>query len=366
MISFQLKLRKEPNLKMQFYAPLLAIGVTLFSGFILFLLLGENPLIAFRAFFIDPISDINGLSELLLKASPICLIALGLIICYRANIWNIGAEGQMYLGGIFATGIAIHFTEVLGSWVLLWMLIASAIGGALWASITAFFRAKFNTNEILVSLMLTYVADLIVKYLVYGPWKDPMGNNFPITISFDDLALFTPFASLGWSFWDGTRINTSLFFTLFCIPLVWLYNEKTFSGFKNLVVGIAPGAAKFAGFNEKKTIWFVLLLSGITAGIAGASEVAGPIGQLNDKWTPGYGFTAIIVATLGRLKVSGVVLASLLLALLYLGGESVQVTMQLPKAVSQVFQGLLLLYLLAFDVLINYEIFIKKSQLRGN
>ncbi|WP_108646864.1 ABC transporter permease [Polynucleobacter rarus] len=361
MIKLQLKPRTEPNQRMQVYAPLIAIALTLLSGLLLFQLLGENPFIAYKAFFFDPISDINGISELLLKASPLCLIALGLTICYRANIWNIGAEGQMYIGGIFATGIAIHYTETLGHWTLIVMILASALGGAIWASITALCRAQLNTNEILVSLMLTYVADLTIKFLVYGPWKDPMGNNFPITISFADEALFTPLAFLGWSFWDGTRVNTSIFITLFFIPLVWIYNEKLFAGFKNLVVGIAPGAAKYVGFNEKKIIWIVLVFSGLIAGIAGATEVAGPIGQLNDKWTPGYGFTAIIVATLGRLKVSGVVLASLLMALLYLGGESVQVTMQLPKSVSQVFQGFLLLYLLACDVLINYEIVILKK-----
>ena len=361
MLKLQLKSRNEPNQSMQLYAPLIAIVLTLLSGLILFRMLGENPFIAYKAFFFDPISDINGISELLLKASPLCLIALGLTICYRANIWNIGAEGQMYIGGVFATGIAIHFTNELGNFTLVAMILASALGGALWASITALCRAQLNTNEILVSLMLTYVADLFVKFIVYGPWKDPMGNNFPITVSFADEALFTPFALLGWSFWDGTRLNTSIFITLLLIPIVWLYNEKLFAGFKNLVTGIAPGAAKYVGFSEKKIIWIVLMLSGLIAGIAGSTEVAGPIGQLNDKWTPGYGFTAIIVATLGRLKVSGVVLASLLMALLYLGGESVQVTMQLPKAVSQVFQGLLLLYLLACDVLINYEIVISKK-----
>jgi simple sugar transport system permease protein len=273
----------------------------------------------------------------------------------------LGLRGKCISGGVFASGIAIYYTDVLGNWTLLTMILASALGGALFASITALCRAQFNTNEILVSLMLTYVADLIIKYLVYGPWKDPMGNNFPITISFADEALFSPLASLGWSFWDGTRLNTSIFITLLGIPIVWFYNEKSFLGFKNLVVGIAPNAARYAGFSEKKIIWLVLIISGTAAGIAGSTEVAGPIGQLNDKWTPGYGFTAIIVATLGRLKVSGVILASLLLALLYLGGESVQVTMQLPKSVSQVFQGLLLLYLLACDVLIQYEFKLRNS-----
>ncbi|MFZ3321888.1 MAG: ABC transporter permease [Usitatibacter sp.] len=337
-------------------APLLAIVLTLVVGLAIFAALGQNPLHAFRAFFVDPLANANGVAELLLKASPLCLIALGLAIGYRANIWNIGAEGQMYLGGIFATGLAIHYNETGGALLLPAMVVASAIGGALWAALTALCRAQFHANEILVSLMLTYVADQLVKYLVYGPWQDPMANNFPITISFGDNALFPLFASYGWEWWEGTRINTSVFITLAAIPLAWLFMDKSFAGFQMSVAGLAPGAARYAGYRERRMIWAVLLISGATAGLAGVTEVAGPIGQLNDRWAPGYGFTAIIVAALGRLHAVGIVLASLLMALLYLGGEAVQVTMQLPKAVSQVFQGLLLMFLLGCDVLVNYRI----------
>jgi general nucleoside transport system permease protein len=356
MIRLRLVPRVEPSQRMLVYAPLLAVALTLVVGLTIFAALGQNPLHAFRAFFVDPISNINGVSELLLKASPLCLIALGLAIGYRANIWNIGAEGQMYLGGIFASGFAIYFHEAGGGFLLPAMIFAAALGGALWASITALCRAQFHANEILVSLMLTYVADLLVKYLVYGPWKDPMANNFPVTISFGDDALFAPLASFGWAFWEGTRINTSVFITLAAIPLAWFFMERSFSGFQLLVAGVAPGAARYAGFRERRMIWLALIISGVAAGIAGATEVAGPMGQLNDRWTPGYGFTAIIVATLGRLHAVGIVIASLLMALLYLGGEAVQVSMQLPKAVSQVFQGLLLMFLLGCDVMVNYRI----------
>ena len=221
MIGFRLVPRVQPSRAMLFFAPLLAVFLTLMVGLAIFAALGQNPFHAFRAFFVDPISSANGVSELLLKASPLCLIALGLAIGYRANIWNIGAEGQMYLGGIFATGLAIHYNESGGAWLLPAMILAGAVGGALWASITALCRAQFHANEILVSLMLYYVADQLVKYLVYGPWQDPMANNFPITISFSDSALFQPLASLGWPFWDGTRINTSVFITLIAIPLAW-------------------------------------------------------------------------------------------------------------------------------------------------
>ena len=356
MFGFRLVPRVEPSRRMLFLAPLLATLLTLVVGLTIFAALGQNPLHAFRAFFLDPVSNANGISELLLKASPLCLIALGLAIGYRANIWNIGAEGQMYVGGIFATGLAIHFNETGGSWLLPAMVVAGAIGGALWASLTAFCRAHFHANEILVSLMLTYVADLLVKFLVYGPWQDPMANNFPITISFGDNALFSPLAALGWEWWEGTRINTSVFITLVAIPLAWFYMDRSFAGFQLSVAGLAPGAARYAGYRERRMIWIALIISGAAAGLAGVTEVSGPLGQLNDRWTPGYGFTAIIVATLGRLHAFGIVLASLLMALLYLGGEAVQVTMQLPKAVSQVFQGLLLMFLLGCDVLVNYRL----------
>ena len=360
MIKLRLVPRVAPSQKMLVYAPLLAVFLTLVVGLTIFAALGQNPLHAFRAFFLDPISNANGISELLLKASPLCLIALGLAIGYRANIWNIGAEGQMYVGGIFATGLAIHYNDSGGPMLLPAMMLAGALGGALWASITALCRAQFHANEILVSLMLTYVADMLVKFLVFGPWQDPMANNFPITVSFGDSALFQPLASFGWTFWEGTRINTSVFIALAAIPLAWFFMDRSFAGFQLLVAGVAPGAARYAGYRERRMIWLALIISGIAAGLAGVTEVAGPLGQLNDRWTPGYGFTAIIVATLGRLHAVGIVIASLLMALLYLGGEAVQVTMQLPKAVSQVFQGLLLLFLLGCDVLVNYRLVVVK------
>jgi simple sugar transport system permease protein len=345
---------------MLFIAPLLAVFLTLVVGLAIFAALGQNPLYAFRAFFIDPVSNANGISELLLKASPLCLIALGLAIGYRANIWNIGAEGQMYLGGIFATGLAIHYNEAGGPWLLPAMVAAGAVGGALWASITALCRAQFHANEILVSLMLYYVADQLVKFLVYGPWQDPMANNFPITISFSDDALFRPLSALGWTMWDGTRINTSVFITLVTIPIAWFFMDRSFAGFQLSVAGLAPFAARYAGYREKRLVWMALLISGAAAGLAGVAEVAGPLGQLNDRWNPGYGFTAIIVATLGRLHAVGIVIAALVMALLYLGGEAVQITMQLPKAVSQVFQGLLLMFLLGCDVLVAYRLAVIK------
>jgi ABC-type uncharacterized transport system permease subunit len=204
--------------------------------------------------------------------------------------------------------------------------------------------------------MLTYVANLVVKYLVYGPWQDPQANNFPLTVSFEDNALFPMVANLGWTWFEGTRLNLSIVMTLVAIPLAWFFVQRMFVGFRLEVGGLAPGAARYAGFSSKRAIWIAMLVGGGAAGLAGVSEVAGPLGQLNDRWTPGYGFTAIIVAALGRLHPLGIPIAALLMALLYLGGEAAQITLQLPKAISLVFQGLLLMFVLGCEVLINYRL----------
>ena len=363
-LPWRLVPRAQPLQSMLVLAPVLAVVLTLVVGLGIFAALGQNPLIALRVFFIDPLTTINGVSELLLKAAPLCLIALGLAVGFRANIWNIGAEGQMYMGGIFATGLAIAFHESNGGgggwWLLTAMIVAGAIGGALWAGITAFLRAQLRTNEILVRLMLTYVADLLVKYLVFGPWQDPQSNNFPFTVSFGDDALFPVFMNWEWlnvdGWLDGTRLNLSILLTVIAVPLAWLFMDRSFLGFQLSVAGTAPAAARYAGYSEKRMVWIALLIGGAAAGLAGVSEVAGPIGQLNDRWTPLYGFTAIIVAALGRMRAGGIVLAALLMALLYLGGEAAQISLQLPKAISQVFQGLLLMFLLGCDVLVNYRV----------
>jgi len=332
--------RPAPSRAMQWGSPLVAVAVTFLLGAAAFAAMGQPPLAALHALFVAPLSDLNGVAELLLKASPLCLIALGLAVGFRSNIWNIGAEGQMYLGAVFATGLAIHFQERWGGWMLPAMVLAGIAGGLAWAAIVATLRAHLHASEILVSLMLTYVAALIVKYLVFGPWQDPAANNFPFTVSFDENALFSPLMNYLAAL-EGTRVNTSLLLTLAAIPLTWIFMKFSFTGFRLRVAGDAPAAARYAGYSEKRAIWIALL---------------GPIGNLNDRWTPGYGFTAIIVAALGRLHPAGIAAASLLMALLYIGGETAQVALQLPRAIAYVFQGLLLMALLACEVLVHFRL----------
>lgn len=346
---FKLQPRPQPSQRMVWLSPLLAIALMLLVGMVIFTLLGQSPIKAFHAFFIEPINDMYGLGELLIKASPLALIALGLSVGFRANVWNIGAEGQLTIGAIAAGGVALWFYESESLWVLPLMLIAGAIGGMLWAAIPALLRTRFHTSEILVSLMLVYVAQLLLSWLVHGPWRDPDGFGFPQSRQFTESAILPIML-------EGTRTHAGIWLTLIALVMVFVFMRWSVVAFQMRVAGLAPRAADYAGFNAKRTIWIGLLTGGAAAGIAGMNEIAGPIGQLSMPLSPGYGFAAIIVAFVGRLHPIGILLASLLMALLYLGGESAQMQLALPAAVSGVFQGLLLFFLLATDVLIHFRL----------
>jgi len=341
--------RPEPSRAMKYLSPLIAAALMLISGLIIFTLLGKNPVNAFHAFFIEPINDLYGIGELFIKASPLMLIGTGLAVGFRASIWNIGAEGQLAIGAILGGYVAIIFNESSGFFILPLMILAGAIGGMLWAAIPAFLKTVFNANEILVSLMLNYVAILLLALLVHGPLRDPNGYGFPQSVLFADSAILPVLV-------EGTRLHLGVFISLAGVVIGWIFLEKSFTGYQIQVAGLAQKAATYAGYKYKKLIWIGLLSGGITAGIAGVLEIAGPIGQLLPSVSPGYGYAAIIVAFVGRLHPGGIFLSSLLMALLYLGGESGQMILDLPSAVTGIFQGLLLFYLLAADFLIDYRV----------
>ena len=329
--------------------PVLAVVLTVIAGFLLFLAMGRDPLNALYHFFVSPVSTRYGLAELGVKATPLILIGIGLAIGFRANVWNIGAEGQLTLGAIAGGGLGLVLWNVEGLWVLPLMALAGILGGMAWAAIPAFLKTRFGVNEILVSLMLTYVAALLLSLLVHGPWKDPDGYGFPESRLFTDSALLPVIL-------DGTRLHLGAALALLVALAAWFLLARTLIGFQVQVVGQAPAAARFAGFSRNAMIWFCLLLAGGLAGLAGLFEVAGPVQQLVPVISPGYGFTAIIVAFLGRLHPVGIVLAGLLVALSYLGGENAQIAAGLPQAVTGVFQGMLLFFLLGADVLVHYRV----------
>ncbi len=345
----KLEPRAEPSRAMGYLSPLLAAGLTLATGFVIFTLLGFDPLVAFHAFFVAPIDDLYGWGELGLKVAPLSLCAMGLAVGFRANVWNIGAEGQLTLGAISGGGLALAFPDTESAWLLPGMIVAGVLGGMAWAAIPAFLKTRFNANEILVSLMLTYVATLLLSYLVFGPWRDPQGFGFPETRQFQDAATL-PIVL------EGTRLHAGLLIALAVLALGWVFMMRSFLGYQIQVAGLAGAAAQYAGFSHKRMVWIGLLAGGGAAGIAGVGEAAGPIGQLLPSISPGYGFAAIIVAFVGRLHPVGILLASMLMALLYLGGEAAQMDLGLPSAVTGVFQGTLLFFLLASDVFIKFRL----------
>jgi len=347
----RLERRPEASHVMSYASPLIAIVLMLIGGLLLFMALGKDPVEGFIVFFINPISDAYGISELFLKATPLMLIAIGLAVGFRANVWNIGAEGQLIVGAVAASAVALYFYESESSqWLVLSLIvIAGAIGGMLWACIPAFLKTRFDTNEILVSLMLVYVAQLLVSWLVHGPMMDPDGFNFPQSRMFDDSALLP-------ILFEGTRLNLAFGFAIGALLVGYIFMFRSFTGFQMQVAGYAKDAARYAGFSAKRMIWIGLLSGGGMAGLAGMSEVAGPMGQITDHVSNNYGFAAIIVAFVARLNPIGIFFASLLMALLYLGGEQAQQYLALPSSISNVFQGMLLMFLLGSDVFINYRV----------
>lgn len=345
---FELERRATPSRLMPYLSPVLAAIAMLLTGFILFTALDKDPVQAFGVFFVEPLSNAYGLGELLVKATPLLLCALGLTIGFRANVWNIGAEGQLVIGAMAGGSVAL-FTSGLGVLTLPLMLLAGVAGGMLWASIAAWLRTQFHTSEILVTLMLVYIAKLALSYVVHGPWRDPAGFNFPQSEAFADNELLP-------LLFAGSRVNIAFILGLVLAILALIFVSRSFAGFRMRVAGLAPAAAAYAGFSDKRNIWLALLISGGTAGLAGVCEVAGPIGLLSPDISPGYGFAAIIVAFVGRLHPVGVVLASLLMSVLYLGGESAQIELQLPASITGLFQGVLLFYLLAADLFINFRL----------
>ena len=345
----RVELRAQPSKVWSYASPLLALALTVLIGLTLFWLLGKDPLRGLQVFFWEPIRTPYAIGELLLKATPLLLIALGLAVCFRSNVWNIGAEGQFVLGALAAGGVALLAGPDSGRWMVAAVLLAGVAGGMAWAGLTAWLRDRFHANEILVSLMLVYVAIQLLGFLVYGPWKDPLGYNFPQTKTFEAAARMP-------RLFEGSRVNIGLPIALALAAGIWLYLFRTLSGFAQQVGGLAPAAARFAGFSSRRALWIALLVSGGLAGLAGALEVAGPLGQLTPYVPAGYGFAAIIVAFVGRLHPVGILLSALLMSMFYIGGELAQSRLGLPKSITGVFQGLLLFALLACDTLVAYRI----------
>jgi len=345
----KIEARTEISKTMIYAAPVLAVVMTMIAGLGLFEIMGHNPFESLYTFFVAPVNTWDGVAELGVKGTPLILIAIGLSFGFRANVWNIGAEGQLTIGALAGSALALAFYDVESVFLLPGMIIVAALGGMAWAAIPAFLKTRYNANEILTSLMLTYIGLLVLSLLIHGPLKDPDGMNFPESRIFHDAAMLPILI-------EETRLHAGFLIMLAAVVSAWVILGRHIIGFQIRVIGMAPRAASYAGFDQKKMVWLVFLVAGALSGIAGICEIAGPLGQVVPVISPGYGFTAIIVAFVGRLHPVGIFFAGMLMALSYLGGENAQIELNMPNAVTGVFQGMLLFFLLACDVLIKYRL----------
>ncbi|MBV0893405.1 ABC transporter permease [Paracoccus sp. Z118] len=338
-------------------APLAAVTATILAGLLLFTLLGVPVTTAFYQLLVAPVSTTFNIGEVLLKATPLLLIAQGLAIGFRAKIWNIGAEGQLILGAIGGSLLPIWFNDSQNPMMLVGMALAGSCFGMGWAAIAAWLRSRFNANEILVTLMLNSIALQLLYYLVAGPLRDPFGFNFPQSALFPDVAMLP-------TLFGGARVNAGLFVALAATVAAWFFVERSMTGYRLQVGGVAPEAARYAGFSEKRAIWLSLLIGGAAAGLAGVFEVAGPLGQLQRVVSPGYGFAAIIVAFLGGLNPIGILFAALFMAVIYVGGDIAQASAGVPYAVIGILQGVLLVTYIAARLFVDYRVRWRRSAAR--
>lgn len=339
--------------------PLVAVVATVIGGIVLLTLLGISPGTALFQLFLAPFSSLFNLSEVLLKATPLLLIAQGLAIGFRAKVWNIGAEGQLIVGAIGGSLLPIFYNDSQNPFMLAGMALIGILCGMAWAGIAAALRTRFNANEILVTLMLNSLALQLLYYLVGGPLRDPFGFNFPQSAMFPDVAMLPVLSNAG-------RVNVGLLVAVALSAVAWLFVERSLIGYKLQVGGAAPDAARYAGFKESRAIWISLLIGGAAAGLAGVFEVAGPLGQLQRVVSPGYGFAAIIVAFLGGLNAIGILFAAFFMAVIYVGGDIAQASAGVPYAVISILQGIMLVGYIAARMLVDYRVIFPWSLAKAN
>ncbi|EAQ47350.1 sugar ABC transporter, permease protein [Roseobacter sp. MED193] len=355
----RLEKRPQPSRAWSLATPLVAVLATMVAGGMLFALLGKDPVEAIRTIFWEPLFGEFAFyyrPQLLVKGAPLVLIAIGLSLGFKAGIWNIGAEGQYIIGALVGAGIGLAFYPLEAWYVFPLMVIGGAFGGWLWAMIPAYLKTRFGTNEILVSLMLVYVAEQFLASMSLGLLRNPEGHGFPGSRNFNSYDSATSWIN------ESAGMHWGVVAALIAVIFAYVLLNRHMTGYHIRLTGEAPRAAKFAGVNPARLVLFCLGTSGMLAGLAGLFEVAGPSGQVSIDFNVGYGFTAIIVAFLGRLHPVGILLAGGLMALTYIGGDIAQSNLQLPSAAIQVFQGMLLFFLLAFDLLTNFRISLGKPE----
>ena len=352
-MRLKLEKRSEPSMVMLVVTPVVSVLVTMLIGIVVFDLIGIDGLRAVTDIFLTPLLTSYKWQDVAVKAAPLIIIALGLSVANRAQVWNIGAEGQYIIGALSATGVGLAFGTVGGPLVVLLMVAAGVLGGAVWAAVPALLRTRFSVNEILSSLMLTYVAVQVLSYLLGGPWKDPAGRNFPVTAPLADSQTLPVLGT--------STVHLGVLVAIVLPFVFWFLMTRSVFGFQVRVVGSAPNAARHGGFDGRQTIWLALIISGAMAGLAGALEFTGVLHKMDLGFPSGYGFTAIIVCFLGRLNPVGCLIAGIVLAVTYVGGQMAQTSVKIPNSTAGIFQAMMLFFILASDILVRYRVKLVKG-----
>ena len=347
-MRIKLEKRREPSMAMLVTTPIASVLLTMLIGIVVFDLIGIDGFKAVVDIFLSPLLVSYKWQDVAVKAAPLIIIALGLSMGNRAQVWNIGAEGQYVIGALCSAGVGIAFGQTGGFFVVLLMIAAGVAGGGLWAAVPAWLRTKFNVNEILSSLMLTYVSFQVLGYLVGGPWKDPNGRNFPATAPLADSQTLPV--------WPDSTVHLGVLIALILPFVFWVIMARSEFGYQVRVVGSSTTAARHGGFDSKRTIWATLIIGGAMAGLAGAFEFVGVLHKMDLGFPSGYGFTAIIVAFLGRLNPFGCLIAGIVLAVTYVGGQMAQTSVHIPNSTAGIFQAMMLFFILASDILVRYRI----------
>jgi len=345
--------RLNPSVAMNVAVPVLSVLAAFVVGAVFLSLTGRDAIEVYEAMFKGALGSQYGLSETIVKAIPLMLCALGISAAFRMQLWNIGAEGQFYMGAFAASWLPLTFPELPMLLMLPGMLVLGAAAGGLWGLAPAVLRARWKVNEIITTLMFNYVAILWVDYLVYGPWKDPKGFNFPLSAKFPAAASLPTVGD--------SRIHFGLLMAILLAILFWIVFEKSRWGYEIKVIGSSEPAARYAGMDIRRNIYWVMILSGAVCGLAGMAEVSGIVGRLQPGLSPGYGYTAIIVAWLSKLHPAAILVVAVLFGALQVGGFFVQ-TMGVPASVASMLQGAVLFFVVGGEFLTKYRVVIDRKE----
>jgi simple sugar transport system permease protein len=346
------KLDNTPKLK-AYAVRAIAVAGALIVGAILISVMSHNPILVYKDMITGSLGSPLALRETTRIAAPLLITGMGIALAFKMRFWNIGAEGQIIVGAMAASYFALfQYNNLPSPWLLVVMMIASIVVGGVWGLIPAIFKAKWNTNETLFTLMLNYIALEIVRYFQYGPWRDPLQRGFP------KIAMFVDSARLPKVF--GVHIGWIA--ALVLVALTYVYIKKSKHGYEISVVGESIQTAKYAGMNVGRVILRTMFISGALCGLVGYLTVAGANYTLSESVAGGVGFTGITIAWLAKLNPAAMILVSVFLAMLQKGSNTVQTTFKIPSSVAGIITGLILFFMLGCEFFLNYKLVFRRSK----